>query len=198
MSHTTNKWSSVILVTGILFIAINLRVPFTAIAPVLESIRHGFGLSITAVGLLNSLPLLAFAAFSPLSASISRKYGLERTLFGALAVISAGILLRSTGSVWALYGGTILIGIGIALGNVLLPGLIKRDFSGNVASVTGAYSITMGAAGAIGSAIIIPLTQSWGWNIALSAGYGDAVGRASRLRLRCQHDAGSDIHRAAY
>jgi len=28
MSHTTNKWSSIILVTGILFIAINLRVPF--------------------------------------------------------------------------------------------------------------------------------------------------------------------------
>lgn len=83
-------------------------------------------------------------------------------------MISAGILLRSTGSVWALYGGTILIGIGIALGNVLLPGLIKRDFSGNVASVTGAYSITMGAAGAIGSAVVIPLTQSWGWNIALA------------------------------
>ena len=61
-----------------------------------------------------------------------------------------------------------MIGIGIALGNVLLPGLIKRDFSGNVASVTGAYSITMGAAGAIGSAIVIPLTQSWGWNIALA------------------------------
>ncbi|BFO08517.1 hypothetical protein GGER_10270 [Serratia rubidaea] len=168
MSHTTNKWSSIILVIGILFIAINLRVPFTAIAPVLESIRHDFGLSITAVGLLNSLPLLAFAAFSPLSASISRKYGLERTLFGALVVISAGILLRSTDSVWALYGGTVLIGIGIALGNVLLPGLIKRDFSGNVASVTGAYSITMGTAGAIGSTIVIPLTQSWGSNIALA------------------------------
>lgn len=168
MSDKTNKWHSIALVTGILFIAINLRVPFTAIAPVLESIRNDFGLSITAVGFLNSLPLLAFAAFSPLSASISRKFGLERTLFGALAVISAGILLRSTGSVWALYGGTILIGMGISLGNVLLPGLIKRDFSGKVASVTGAYSITMGAAGAIGSAIVIPLTQIWGWNIALA------------------------------
>ena len=170
MPHTSNKWPSIILVTGILFIAINLRVPFTAIAPVLEHIRHDFGLSMTAVGLLNSLPLLAFAAFSPLSASISRKFGMERTLFGALAVISAGILLRSTGSIWALYGGTIFIGIGIALGNVLLPGLIKRDFSGNMASVTGAYSITMGAAGAVGSVIVIPLALSWGWNIPRAQG----------------------------
>ena len=168
MSNTTSKWHSIALMVGILFIAVNLRAPFTGIAPVLPLIWEDFGLSLSAVGLLNSLPLLAFAAFSPLSASVSRTFGLERTLFGALIVISAGILLRSSGSIWALYAGTILIGTGIAMGNVLLPGLIKRDFSENVASMTGVYSITMGVAGAVGSAIIIPLTQLWGWNIALA------------------------------
>jgi CP family cyanate transporter-like MFS transporter len=168
MSDTNNKWHSVALVVGILFIAINLRAPFTAIAPVLQQIRDEFGLGITAVGLLNALPLLAFAAFSPISASVARMFGMERTLFGALLVISAGILLRSAGSIWALYIGTMLIGTGIALGNVLLPALIKRNFSANMASMTGAYSITMGAAGAVGSAIIIPLTLYWDWNIALA------------------------------
>lgn len=168
MLDTKNKWNTIALVVGILFIAINLRVPFTGIAPVLPFIQSDFGLSSSAVGLLTSLPLLAFAAFSPLSASVARKFGLERTLFGALTIISLGILLRSAGSVWALYVGTVLIGIGIALGNVLLPGLIKRDFSTNMASMTGAYAITMGAAGAVGSAVIIPLTQAWGWPIALS------------------------------
>ncbi len=168
MSDTKSKWHSVALVSGILFIAINLRVPFTSIAPVLTLIQDHFQLSITSVGWLNSLPLFAFAVFSPLSATIARRFGLERTLFGALMVISVGILLRSAGSMWALYVGTILIGTGIALGNVLLPGLIKRDFAGNVASMTGAYSITMGAAGAVGSAIIIPLAQHFGWNIALA------------------------------
>ncbi|MGO2580452.1 MAG: MFS transporter [Halomonas sp.] len=153
---------------GILFIAANLRVPFTGIAPVLPLIQNDFGLSNSALGLLTSLPLLAFAAFSPLSASVAHKFGIERTLFGALVVISLGILLRSAGSAWALYAGTILIGTGIALGNVLLPGLIKRDFSKNMASMTGAYAITMGASGAVGSAVIIPLTQAWGWPIALS------------------------------
>lgn len=168
MLDTKNKWNTIALVAGILFIAVNLRLPFTSIAPVLPLIQSDFGLSSSAVGLLTSLPLLAFAAFSPLSAPVARKFGLERTLFGALTIISLGILLRSTGSVWTLYLGTILIGTGIALGNVLLPGLVKRDLSANVASMTGAYSITMGAAGAIGSAIMIPLTQVWGWNIALT------------------------------
>ncbi len=168
MLYTKNKWNTIALVAGILFIAVNLRVPFTSIAPVLPLIQSDFGLSSSAVGLLTSLPLLAFAAFSPLSAPVAHKFGLERTLFGALTIISLGILLRSTGSVWTLFLGTILIGTGIALGNVLLPGLVKRDLSANVASMTGAYSITMGAAGAIGSAIMIPLTQVWGWNIALT------------------------------
>ncbi|MGP9568228.1 MFS transporter [Halomonas sp. AOP5-B2-8] len=168
MLDTKNKWHAVALVVGILFIAANLRVPFTGIAPVLPLIQNDFGLSNSALGLLTSLPLLAFAAFSPLSASVARKFGIERTLFGALVVISLGILLRSAGSAWALYAGTVLIGTGIALGNVLLPGLIKRDFSTNMASMTGAYAITMGAAGAVGSAVIIPLTQAWGWPIALS------------------------------
>lgn len=168
MLDTKNKWHAVALVAGILFIAANLRVPFTGIAPVLPLIQNDFGLSNSAVGLLTSLPLLAFAAFSPLSASVAHKFGMERTLFGALVIISLGILLRSAGSVWALYAGTVLIGTGIALGNVLLPGLIKRDFSKNMASMTGAYAITMGASGAVGSAVIIPLTQAWGWPIALS------------------------------
>ena len=168
MSDTKNKWHAIALVAGILLIAVNLRVPFTSIAPVLPLIQNDFGLSASALGLLTSLPLLAFAAFSPLSASVARRFGIERTLFGALLVISAGILLRSAGSAWALYAGAVLIGTGIALGNVLLPGLIKRDFSTKMASMTGAYSITMGAAGAVGSAVIIPLTQSWEWPIALS------------------------------
>ena len=167
MSYITSRWRTAALVAGILFIAVNLRVPFTSVAPVLKLIQDHFQLTTTSVGWLNALPLFAFAAFSPVSAMIARKAGLERTLFGALIVISAGILLRSAGSVWTLYAGTILIGTGIALGNVLLPGLIKRDFAGNVASMTGAYSITMGAAGAVGSAVMIPLSRLWGWDTAL-------------------------------
>ena len=168
MYDTRNKWQTIALVSGVLLIAANLRVPFTSIAPIMPMIQGDFGLSSSELGLLTSLPLLAFTVFSPISASIAHRFGLERTLFGALTIVSLGILLRSLGNEWVLYSGTIFIGIGIALGNVLLPSLIKRDFSGNVASMTGAYSITMGAAGAIGSALVIPIAHVWGWNTSLN------------------------------
>lgn len=68
---------------------------------------------------------------------------MERSLFAAMLLISAGIALRSLPSAALLFAGTAIIGCGIALGNVLLPGLIKRDFSQHVARLTGAYSLTM-------------------------------------------------------
>ncbi len=106
---------------------------------------------------------------SPASAPLARKYGLERVLLGALMTIALGIMLRSAGASWFLYIGTWIVGMGIAVGNVLLPSLVKRDFSHNVAAITGAYSLSMGAAAALGSAAAVPLASAWGWRPALGS-----------------------------
>ncbi|EAP9196217.1 CynX/NimT family MFS transporter [Salmonella enterica] len=156
------------LIAGILMIATTLRVTFTGAAPLLETIRADYGLSTAQTGLLTTLPLLAFALVSPLAAGIARRLGMERSLFAAMLLICAGIALRSPPSAALLFAGTAIIGCGIALGNVLLPGLIKRDFSQHVARLTGAYSLTMGAAAALGSALVVPLAlHGFGWRGAL-------------------------------
>lgn len=157
-----------LLIAGILMIATTLRVTFTGAAPLLETIRSDYGLSTAQTGLLTTLPLLAFALVSPLAAGIARRFGMERSLFAAMLLICAGIALRSLPSAALLFAGTAIIGCGIALGNVLLPGLIKRDFSQHVARLTGAYSLTMGAAAALGSALVVPLALlGFGWRGAL-------------------------------
>lgn len=157
-----------LLIAGILMIATTLRVTFTGAAPLLETIRTDYGLSTAQTGLLTALPLLAFALVSPLAAGIARRFGMERSLFAAMLLICAGIALRSLPSATLLFAGTAIIGCGIALGNVLLPGLIKRDFSQHVARLTGAYSLTMGAAAALGSALVVPLAlHGFGWRGAL-------------------------------
>lgn len=156
------------LIAGILMIATTLRVTFTGAAPLLETIRADYGLSTAQTGLLTTLPLLAFALVSPLAAGIARRLGMERSLFAAMLLICAGIALRSLPSAALLFAGTAIIGCGIALGNVLLPGLIKRDFSQHVARLTGAYSLTMGAAAALGSTLVVPLAlYGFGWRGAL-------------------------------
>ncbi|MBM7357058.1 CynX/NimT family MFS transporter [Lelliottia amnigena] len=159
-----------LLIAGMLMIATTLRVTFTGAAPLLDTIRHDYGLTTAQTGLLTTLPLLAFALISPLAAGVARRIGMERSLFIALLLICAGIGIRSLPSSTLLFAGTAVIGCGIALGNVLLPGLIKRDFPGQVAKLTGAYSLTMGSAAALGSAMIVPLALSGaGWHGALLA-----------------------------
>ncbi|WP_413741374.1 MFS transporter [Sodalis sp. RH15] len=165
--HTATASRSFLLVAGLLLIAATLRGPVTGVAPVLDLLRSHLGLSPTDAGLLTTLPLVAFAAISPFAALFARKYGIERCLFGALLLIAAGVVVRSTGTVVGLYLGTAIVGTGIALGNVLLPGLIKRDFPSRVPVITSVCAVTMGVAAAMVSMSVVPLADVFGWRIAL-------------------------------
>lgn len=170
VANSSRGKQGLLLIAGILVIATTLRVTFTGAAPLLDAIRADYGLSTAQTGMLTTLPLLAFALVSPLAAGLARRLGMERSLFAAMLLICAGIAVRSLPSPVLLFAGTAIIGCGIALGNVLLPGILKRDFSGQVAKLTGAYSLTMGAAAALGSAIVVPIAlMGAGWHGALLA-----------------------------
>jgi CP family cyanate transporter-like MFS transporter len=80
-----------------------------------------------------------------------------------------GIAVRSVGSVWGLYLGTCVIGGGIAIANVLLPSLLKRDFPDKITLFTAVYALTMGVTAALGSVGAIPLAtvSGLGWQFAM-------------------------------
>lgn len=168
-TRRTHTRSKVILLAGILLFAANLRAPFTSIAPLLETLKQTFDLSATQAGLLITLPLLSFSAVSPFAAGVARKLGLERALFLALGIVAMGIAVRSGGHVALLYIGTAIIGSGIAIGNVLLPSLLKRDFPQHVAALTAVYVLTMGIAAASASALAVPLAHLAGFDWRLVA-----------------------------
>jgi CP family cyanate transporter-like MFS transporter len=151
--------STSVLVLGILFVAANLRAPITGIAPILERIIQTFTLSNAQAGMLTTLPLIAFAIASPMAARLARKIGIEKAIFIALLLIVTGIGLRLIDSVWMLYSATAIIGVGIAIANVLLPSLIKRDFAARVAMMTSCYVLAMGIFSGGFSALVTPLAN---------------------------------------
>ncbi|ALM82437.1 MFS transporter [Bordetella sp. N] len=159
----------VFLIAGLLLIASNLRAPVTGLAPILGVLQAQFALSPAQAGMLTTLPLLAFGFISPFAALLAREYGLERTLFAAMWLVAGGLLVRSIGPLWCLYLGTAISGSGIAVGNVLMPSLVKRDFPARVPLVMGACALTMGGIAALVSGCIVPLTAAWGWQGALAA-----------------------------
>lgn len=160
-----------LLIGGILLVAANLRAPVTGVAPLLGMIRDSTGISAAQAGALTTLPLVAFAAISPFAGLLARAWGIERSLFAALFLIGFGSTVRSLDPVWCLFLGTGLIGAGIAIANVLLPSLLKRDFPHRVGELTGAYALTAGLVAALVSALAAPLATlpGWGWREALAA-----------------------------
>ncbi|BCP53839.1 MFS transporter [Kaistia sp. 32K] len=161
----------VLLLVGVLLIAANLRAPITGVAPLLDAIRDAFSLGTAEAGILTTLPLLIFAGASPFCVLLAREYGLERSLFIALLLTAAGIIIRSWGEQWTLFLGTGVIGLGIAIANVLLPSLVKRDFSHRIAVLTSTYALTAGVVASLASVAAVPIANlpGSGWNWALGA-----------------------------
>ncbi|NAZ80892.1 MFS transporter [Kineococcus sp. R8] len=147
-----------------------MRAPITGVGSVLPAISADERLTSTTAGLLTALPLLAFAAASGVVPRLAGRLGLRRTLFVALLLLLAGSVLRSVPGVVALFAGTALLGVAIAVVNVLLPALLRREFPSRVALMTSGYVVVMGLAGSIAAGAVVPLSGALpgGWRTALA------------------------------
>ncbi|PXF62472.1 MFS transporter [Kangiella spongicola] len=166
--HSAVPSGRVFLFVCIILIAMNLRAPFTAMAPLLEMIEKNLGLDTAAAGVIMAIPLFAFMIFSPFVPQLARRFGLELSLLYTIILIALGIIIRSYGNVPLLYMGTAIVGIGIAAGNVILPSLIKLKFPHKIPLITSSYVLMMGVTAAIYSPLVIPLAQfdNLGWRFA--------------------------------
>ncbi|MEO6185573.1 MAG: MFS transporter [Steroidobacteraceae bacterium] len=152
---------------AILVVTLSMRGAITCVGPLLKDIQAHFHLTGTAAGLLTSLPLFAFGFLSPYAAPVARRLGMETAVFASLLLLVAGMGLRYIdGAAW-LYLGTAFIGCGIAFNNVLLPGLLRRDFPGQVTMVTAMFTMVLVTCGGLGSGIAIPLADLAGWRFSL-------------------------------
>lgn len=153
---------TLLLAAGIVLLALNMRSCITGVGPLVNTMRAETGLSGALVGLLTTLPLLAFGAVSPLAPRLASRWGTERMLLTSLIGLVAGVLLRSLPAISLLFLGTALMGAAIAVSNVLLPSLIKRDFPRQIGLMTAIYSTLLSASGAIADGVSIPLAQTAG------------------------------------
>ncbi len=139
----------------IILISLNLRAPITSVGPIANLLQEYYGLNAAQVGLLTSLPLLAFGIVSFLVAIFQP----IRAMFFGLLCIMIGELIRSAGGSIELFIGTAIMGSGIAIANVLLPSFVKAKFPREIPKIMGIYSLTLNISAAFGIIAIIPLTH---------------------------------------
>ncbi|MFB6887933.1 CynX/NimT family MFS transporter [Kitasatospora sp. NPDC056327] len=160
-----------LLLTGIVLVALNMRACLAAVSPMVAEIQRTFGLSATASGLITTVPVLFQGVGAPLTPRLTRRFGTERVVLGAVLVLGAGVLLRVLPSVAALYAGCVVIGVAIAVLNVSMPGLVKREFPDRAATMTGVYSTTMLVGATMAAGLSVPLEHALGggWQASLGA-----------------------------
>ncbi|MPY80667.1 MAG: MFS transporter [Actinophytocola sp.] len=156
-----------LLLTAVVLVAVNLRGPIAAVSPVLLDLRSALGLSAGAASLLTSVPVLCFSIAAPAATLLAARTGPERAISIGLAGIGLGTLVRSIDGAQAVLAGTVVIGVAITVGNVLVPVVIKRDFADRIGSVTGLYTAALAGGAALTAALTAPIADVAGWRLAL-------------------------------
>lgn len=159
------KNSQKILLFGILVVALGLRPAVASVSPVLEFIRSDLRISYAVVSLLTTIPTLCMGIFALTIPLITEHIGRERGVFWGTILITVATAIRlGSQNALVLLGSTILVGIGIAVTQTLLPSLVTKYFPDQESFVTGLYtaSLTIGAAlaGAV-TAPLMDLLNSW-------------------------------------
>lgn len=150
--------------------ALHLRPGATAVGPVLGELRVELGMDNVLAGVLTGLPGLEFAIFGVLAVAVALRLGLNHALLLALTLTGIGLLARSfaPGPLEFLLP-TALALAGMALGNVLVPAFIKRNFPRHTASMTAAYTVLLALGATLPPALAGPL-------LALPGGWRASVG----------------------
>ena len=156
----TKKSNSILIILGVIFLSLILRTPITSVGAILGPLKSILDINNTVAGFITTIPLIAFAIFSPMVAKLSNKAGLEKTLLLAVITISIGLALRFYINTYVFFLTTFIIGVGITVGNVLLPGLVKKYYPEKLGLMTGFYAVVMNVGAAFAAGISYPILST--------------------------------------
>ena len=146
-----------------------LRPLTTSVGPVLPEIRQDFGLSATAGSLLSTLPILMFGLGALLVPRLLHRVSPNKAITFSLLALAIGGNLRLLPFIVVLYLGTIIIGLGVAIGNIVPSLITRRDFPTRIGGVMGMIAGAISFSAAVAALITYPLaTQLGSWREALA------------------------------
>ena len=172
---TSQSRGLLLIGVAIVLTGLNLRTAVTSIGPVLQEIQDGLGISSGLAGLVTTMPVLCFAAIGFAGPGLSARFRDSHVLSGALVTMAAGLVVRAVAPVfWLFLLGTVLAMVGGALGNVLLPSLVKRYFPGRTGLMVGAYSTAMSVGATVAAVSTAPIAaevgaDGWRWALGIWA-----------------------------
>src|SRR3954462_9038959 len=160
---TDHRRGLALIGVAIVLTGLNLRTAVTSVGPVLQEIEDGLGISSGLAGLVTTMPVLCFSAIGFAGPGLSARFRDSHVLSGALVTMAAGLVVRAVApAFWVFLLGTVLAMVGGALGNVLLPSLVKRYFPDRTGLMVGAYSTAMSIGATVAAVSTAPIAAAVG------------------------------------
>lgn len=158
----------ILLLAAFLIVCFNLRTGFDSPDPLLGTIEKDMGLSLENSGLFALLPVFVLGVAAPISPRVARWMTPWKIIFWFQLLAVAGIFWRSWDGVAGLYGGMVLMGLGMGIAGAAIPGLIKHQFPDHASAMMGVYSAMIGVGSAVASGLSVPISNMLGgWRFGL-------------------------------
>jgi MFS transporter, CP family, cyanate transporter len=161
------------LAVCVVLVSLNLRTLFSSFSAILPEITAATGLPGWGATVLTTVPATLLGVFAPLAPVLARRFGSWRVLFGALLLLTLGLVVRSVpvpdgAAMVPLLVGTVFSGAAIALSNVVLPSIVKQDFVNHLGLMSGLYTTAICGSAALGAGLTFPVYEAVGdWRLAL-------------------------------
>ena len=150
-----------IVFIALLLTILVMRGPITCVGAVADEVIRVLDIGYPAYGFLSALPIACFGLFCAVAPALSKRFGLIFSVLICLMLIFLGTAGRLIFSYPVMLMATALIGIGIAVLNVLMPVLLRDYFPNNIPLVMGVFTGFIGFSGSIGAYFSVPLLNAF-------------------------------------
>jgi len=148
---------------AIVLLALNLRVAVGSLGVVLGSVRDDLGMSTAVAGIVTTVPVVCFSVFGVGAHGVVKRLGLHRTAAVVLTLITVGLVLRAVVDNTALFMTFTTVALaGAAMGNIILPPLVKVHFPDRIGLMSALYGGSLMAGASLGSISTVPLSDALG------------------------------------
>jgi CP family cyanate transporter-like MFS transporter len=118
---------------------------------------------------MTSLPIVCFGLGAFLSPALVKRFTLNKAMMYVLIVLTIAMATRLLGGFPALITSTIIIGLAIAIANVLIPTIVREQFPDRIELITGVYVTLLAISASFAAAIAVPSSDLLGgWRGALA------------------------------
>ncbi|MBT2513238.1 CynX/NimT family MFS transporter [Arthrobacter sp. ISL-30] len=157
-----SRWMLVTGVIAIVLVGLNLRAGIAGASTLFHDLQQLLGYGALVAAILPSIPTLCFALAGAATPLLTRRIGVEKSILFALALLTAGLLVRGIPTTGMLVLGTVVGMSGLAICNVAMPSLIREHFARRTSMMTALYTVSMTGGATAFSMAMVPLSQQLG------------------------------------